>query len=69
MGADASLGTLAILLAVLQWDTAQLGISGASRLAGTYSDVVLNRAASLSSTRIGQGTGIDALGIQTSLVS
>jgi len=68
MGADASLGTLSILLAVLQLHASQLGISGTSSLTGAHSNVVLHRATSLSSTGIGQGTGIDALRVQAGLL-
>lgn len=68
VGADASLGTLLVLLAVLQRHTAQLGISGASRLTRADSDVVLHRAAGLSSTGIRQRAGVDALRVQAGLV-
>jgi len=68
MGADASLGTLFILLAVLQLHASQPGISGTARRAGADSNRVLYRAATLSSTGIGQGTGIDALRVQAGLL-
>lgn len=45
--------------------TTQFGISGTARFAGADADVVLHRAASQSSTGVGQRTWIYALRVQT----
>lgn len=68
MGTDAALRTLCILLAVLQGDTTLFRISRAARLAGTESQMILDSAASVGTTRIWQRTGINALGIQARLL-